>query len=610
MCGISGIFATDDLNGLNIRIGRMCDSMSHRGPNASGTLALGRNVALGHCRLSIIDLQNISNQPMCSNDGRYYIVFNGEIVNYREIKKQIAYDYRTGSDTEVILAAVTEKGLPWLLEHADGMFAFILYDTVTKDILLARDRYGIKPMFYTLTPEKTLIVASEIKGVLNSGLIDAKLNQNTVDDFFAYRYVREPNTLFQNIFQVPHASYIKFDAELNCETICYYSMPEMNFKTKYDERELERCTADILVNTINKWSVADVKVGAFLSGGVDSGILSAVLACNTKNVNTYTIGFPDEGTNEFSYAKAVADKYSTNHHAYTVDIDTYFQRSDGLMSIKDAPLGVPNEILLSILTGELCKDITVVLSGEGADELFGGYGRIYRSAFDYESADMGDATFFQYFTGIYEYVPRWFRDKYLFNASELSDYRYGNDRRIEEDFSDHRNEENIFRYFHDYHIQGLLQRLDSCTMQYSVEARPPFLDHKLIDFVYEEIPYSLKLKWKSEEARQKAKGLKANQYSEELDTPKYILKKIAERYLDNENIYRKKMGFPVPLNSNFENIQVLAGELLKGSSVLNIRDYDEFLMDTKSLSNYGQLLWMCVGIEKFAREYFDKNWKY
>ena len=199
-------FSKIDLVDINRRISNMCDSM-YRICQMLLALLRFQNAALGHCRLSIIDLQNASNQPMCSNNGRYYLVYNGEIVNHKEIRASVKYQYRTNSDTEVILAAVQVKGIDWLLKNADGMFAFILYDTVENAIYVARDRFGIKPVFYTITKDESLVIASEVKGILSSGLVDANLYQNALDDYLAFRYVREPYSFFKDIYQVPHATY-------------------------------------------------------------------------------------------------------------------------------------------------------------------------------------------------------------------------------------------------------------------------------------------------------------------------------------------------------------------------------------------------------------------
>ena len=607
MCGISAIFSKYKIDKLNLRISNMCEEMKERGPNASGITTILNNIALGHTRLSIIDLNCISNQPMLSNSGRYYIVFNGEIVNYLDIKSKLSYEFKTKSDTEVILASLEEKGIEWFLNNAIGMFAICIYDTKEKSILLARDKVGIKPLYYSLIDDEILVVASEIKAILSSGLVKNILNEDAIDEYLANRYVREPFTFFKNIYQLESGTYILFDKQLNKAQKRYYDIPKLNFKKKYDEKEIIEATENELKETIDRWIISDVKIGAYLSGGVDSSLLSAMVALNKDNLDTYTIGFNDKRTNEFMYAKKVSDIYKTNHKEILIEFDEYMKNWDRLIYFKGAPLGVPNEIALAKMTSKLSNDVTVVISGEGADELFGGYGRIYRSAFEY-SKNKERETFYEYFKNLYEYVPNEFRRKYLkHNKQNMKRYF---DLKIGKEFDNYKNEENIFRYFIKYHIKGLLQRLDTCTMQTSVESRPPFLDGKLIDFVFKEIPYDLKLKWNSRKAEKQAQTMPVNKYSEYLDTPKYILKKISEKYLPNEIIYRKKMGFPIPLQDNIEIMNSLAKEKLLNSRWLNINSYEIFKEDLIKLPNSGQVLWMLINIEKFIEIYFNKDWRY
>ncbi|MDY4077585.1 MAG: asparagine synthase (glutamine-hydrolyzing) [Clostridium sp.] len=607
MCGVSVIFSKHKVDRLNLRISNMIEEMKERGPNASGTITISNNVALGHTRLSIIDLNCMSNQPMVSNSGRYYIVFNGEIVNYLDIGAKLSYKFKTKSDTEVILASIEEKGIEWFLDNAIGMFAICIYDTIEKSILLVRDKMGIKPLYYTLIDNEILVVASEIKAILSSGLVDSILNEEAIDEYLANRYIREPFTFFKNIYQIEASTYIVFDKYLNKIEKKYYDLPKLNFQKKYDENEIIEATENELKKTIDRWIISDVNIGTYLSGGVDSSLLSAMVALKKSNLDTYTIGFNDEKTNEFKYAKKVSNIYKTNHREILIEFDEYIKDWDRLIYFKGAPLGVPNEIALAKMTSKLSKDVTVVISGEGADEVFGGYGRIYRSAFEY-SKEKRTETFYEYFKNLYEYVPNTFRRKYLKsnkqNMKEYFDLKIGNE------FDNYKNEENIFRYFLNYHIKGLLQRLDTCTMQTSIESRPPFLDGKLIDFACKEIPYDLKLKWNDEKSKEQAKTISVDQYSEYLDTPKYILKKVSEKYLPNEIIYRKKMGFPIPLQDNIEIMQVLSKEKLLNSKWLKIDSYDIFKNDLLKLSNSGQVLWMLINVEKFIEIYFNKSWRY
>lgn len=610
MCGINGIFAQQGINQLPDRLKAMNQAIAHRGPDGEGIATFSQNQGFGHRRLAILDLDTRANQPMINNDQTISIIFNGEIYNFQELKKELAgsYKFKTTSDTEVLLAGYQCKGLDWLLDHINGMYSFALFDAPKEKLFLVRDRFGIKPLYYYFK-DHCLIFSSEIKGILASGLFEPSFNPAAIDEYLGYRYVREPNTFFKDIYQVPSAHYLTFHRGEFIQKKKYWQLPELNFETHYDEQKILQATKSRLVDAVHRWLIADVRVGAYLSGGVDSSLTSAIMAQKLKDkVDTYTIGFQEEGFNEFKYAQMVADKYQTNHHAFVLQHKDYFKEWERLISFKDAPLAVPNEIPLAIMTSLLSKDITVVISGEGADELFGGYGRIFRSPFDFKH-QTNYQDFFTYFSHLYEYVPREVRDTYLV---EQRNYRSEFDQQIGSEFLRHKNEENVFRFFHHYHIQGLLARVDMTTMQTSIEARPPFLDHQLIEYVYSEVPYSLKLKWNSPLDNLKAATQTADQYSEILDTPKYILKKIGEDFLPKEIIYRKKMGFPVPLTQWFPKLESMALDLLTQANWVKKDKINELIVEIKESNSTrsGQLLWMFLNVELFKQAYFSKSYKW
>lgn len=588
----------------------MNNSIAHRGPDADQFVTRDDRIALGHRRLSILDLDPRSNQPMRLDGGKYIIVFNGEIFNFKEIAVQLKdyHAFRTSCDTEVLLAAIEYKGVEWALQQANGFFAFAAYNTFDDTTIIARDRFGIKPLFYTIQ-DGAFIFSSEIKGILNSGLVNPVFNNFAIDDYLAMRYVREPYTFFKDIYQVRSSSYLVLNSDVTFSEHKYWSLPALNFDEEYDEDMVVQETEKELLDAFHRWFVSDVPVGSYLSGGVDSSLTTAVLKNYSEHkISTYTIGFEDERYNEFRFAKVIADQYKTDHHALLCSNEHYFSDWIRLIRYKDAPIAVPNEIPLAQMSSALKKDMTVVISGEGADELFGGYGRIFRSAYDYSNDTKGYSTFYDYFIGRYDYVPRSLRDKYL--SFDCKSHREKEDSIIRADFENHRNEENIFRFFHSYHIQGLLQRVDMTTMQTSVEARPPFLDHKLVEYVYTKVPYELKLKWKDADSKQKASTSCSNDYSEILDTPKYILKRISENYIPKELIYRKKMGFPVPLTEWFPQLKERAKVVLKDAKWLNHDELNTMFSDIKENERSGQILWMFMNVQLFYNQYFDRNWKW
>jgi asparagine synthase (glutamine-hydrolysing) len=605
MCGINGIYSRSAIDNLDIRITKMNDSLFHRGPDSGANCTFEKKLALGHRRLSIIDLREVANQPMTSSNNEWHIVFNGEIYNFNEIKAKLNYKFVTDSDTEVILAAVQEKGIEWFIGQSNGMFSIALYNSVNNDLIIIRDRLGIKPLYYYCDEEK-LVFSSEIKGILNSGLVKAEFNEPAVDEYLANRYVRAPYTFFKNIYQVKPGTYLRINKNLSIQEHQYWDIPKsFNRSEEYDENKILLEFEEQLTKAITYRLIADVPLGTYLSGGVDSSLITAITAKNKlEKINTYTIGFKE--LNEFSFSNIIAKKYNTNHHEILMKKEDYMNNWERLITYKDSPLGVPNEIPLAVMSSKLKEKITVVLSGEGADELLGGYGQIFRLPFDYENSSK-KKDFYDVFIEEYEYVPRNMRD-HLLNTP--SGYRQEFDQKIRAQFSEKQNEENIFHFFHSYHVKGLLQRVDMTTMQTSVEARVPFLDHNLIEFSYKQIPYNLKLKWKDIQSKEKAMKMNAKNYSETLDTPKYLLRKLSYKYLPKEIIERKKVGFPVPLTEWFDNLEKMAWELLPNASWLNGKLIEELIGKIKTEQRAGQILWMFINIELFKKNYFQKDWRW
>lgn len=606
MCGINGIISRKNIADIQVRISSMNDSLFHRGPDAGNTVIVERErVALGHRRLSIIDLNERSNQPMVSNSKKWVLVYNGEIYNYKELKKETVYHYTTESDTEVILAFLEEYGIEELLKRCNGMFAFAAYNIEEQCTYICRDRMGIKPLYYYLDDDY-LVFSSEIKGILHSGLVEAVLDEESIDDYLGYRYVREPFTFFKDIRQVEAGTFITINAQSDCVIKRYWDVPtEFNVEENYDEEKICQEFRAKLEDAIMKRTIADVPLGTYLSGGVDSSLLTAVVAQNAnKRLNTYTIGFDE--LNEFEYSDMVAEKYHTQHHKIRITQEDYADELRNVISYKDAPLGVPNEIPLAVMSRELKKDITVVLSGEGADELLGGYGRIFRAPFEYGNHENGMA-FYDFFIGQYEYVPRKIRDQFL-NVSKNRRQVYDN--AIRKMFSDNRNEYNVFHFFHKYHVKGLLQRVDTTTMLASVEARVPFLDHELIEYSYKKVPYSMKLRWNSDVEMEKARSASAKEYSEKYDTPKYLLRKVARDYIPEEVITRKKVGFPVPLDQWNTYILQTAEKELKKATWLKKDTVDSLIQQCQKSGIGNQLIWMFLNVQIFVDMYFNKEWRY
>jgi len=579
MCGINGIisFRKGSIISLNKRIEKMNASMLHRGPD-NNEVYISENFALGHLRLSILDLDNRSNQPMRYKN--HSLVFNGEIFNYKKIREELELDFKTDSDTEVVLLSIVEKGIDWFLSRANGFFAIAIINEENGELILARDRFGIKPLVYSKFND-TLIFSSEIKGLLESGLIEAEFRSDKVEEYLSYRFTLEPDTFFKGIYQVESGTYQIYDHQGYKTERRYWDVPNTKEFSIENEENLVRELSDKVVSAVRDWAITDVPLGAFLSGGVDSSLTSAILSKDIDGLRTYTIGYSEDGYNEFEFASKVSQHIGSDHIELNDDLSSYNKNWEKLIAYKDAPLSVPNEVPLAVMCDELRKDITVVISGEGADELFGGYGKIFRLPYDLSRNGMSQ-NIFDAFIQEYSYISKDFLNKHFIKQSKSFEDKV---RRVLKNSLD--NEDFMYRVFHSIHIKGLLARVDMTSMQASIEARPPFLNHELVEYVYENIPNSLKLRWNDLEP---PKELSSKDYSELYDTPKYPLKKVAEEFIPEEIIYRKKMGFPVPLNDWFVelvkeldlNSNVFKGILSESSS------HEEFINDLREEIRFGQ----------------------
>lgn len=644
MCGILGkIYAAprakQDLN----RFIAALDTIKHRGPDDYDTFH-NEDIIFGHRRLSIIDLSPEAKQPMLSEDGKVILNFNGEIYNYLELKDFLidkGYKFRTSSDSEVLLYLYYEKGID-CLQDLIGMFAFAIHDTRTKTSYIVRDRLGIKPLYYNFE-DGNFTFASEQKAIISLENQDFAVNRAAFSSYLSFRYPILGDTYFEGIKSLAPGSYLHLQNGKLKETN-YWSFSE-KIKEQEDDKGEQfylKKLREILLSAVKYRMIADVPTGAFLSGGVDSSVIVALMSqLSGKRVNTFTIGFDEEGYNEFSYANQVAKRYNTNHREIILSGKDYISTMEKLIGYKDGPLSVPNEVPLYLMSKELKKYITVVLSGEGADEIFGGYGRLFRSPHDYyrknnsKEFNFGEGEWQEFLInhrkryGDKEYSAELdhFYDQYCYTGVKEKESLLQSDAmsntyeaRLKEKFETYFEEvpdgnyyNKIMYAFEKLHIVGLLHRVDMTTMAASVEARVPFVDHRLVEFAFT-IPVKYKLKWKSEKDYFLAKVLNAGQISEVYDTPKYILKKAYEDLLPKEILYRKKMGFPVPLNNwfggEFNNYakEILLDSRSRNRNLFNLDAIEKRLKATKLKEDHGfaMKIWMLINIELFNQQYFDK----
>lgn len=639
MCGILGWQG----NLQRKRFNEALDLMQHRGPDDRGVEAITDTYLFGHRRLSIIDLSENGHQPMDSIDGRYTIVFNGEIYNYKELQNELrakGYQFRSHSDTEVLLAAWHEWNQE-CLHKLIGMFAFAIYDKQKNTTYLVRDRFGIKPLYFYST-EQQFGFASEVKSLLHLIPEKPNINLTSVASFFSFRYPVTQESFFQEVAQLQPGHLLIKEANKTPRIHRYYHLANIlkNTPSRTVDDSYIAEVKKTFESAVNYRLISDVPVGAYLSGGLDSsGVVAQMRQMQKSEINSYTIGFDEPGFNEFSYAQQVAEQCKTQHHELLHSPDDYLQQMADLIALKDAPLGVPNEVSLYKLSIELKKKITVVLSGEGADESFAGYGRIFRSAFDYDRLKLlsqlpaelsfeekqslqnryGDTHFaneLSHFFHLYRYISAedqsgLFTTR-LFNHETIQAMEAPFTRCFDE-FSDKHYADKMMYSFVHLHLPGLLQRVDTTTMAASVEARVPFVDHRLVELAFQ-VNAADKMPFKSPSHKNRAANLTGDLISEQFDTPKAILKSAFSDMLPDNIIHRKKVGFPVPLakwfGAEFQHIaqeQLIDGALLDYGLIHN--EYVENIIKhatRKPSHKQGMMLWMLLSMEMFLRQYSPK----
>ncbi len=377
MCGINGIFGVEKVKDARGIVQSMNNAISHRGPDADGIYE-GSNVVLGHRRLSIIDLSIESNQPFFSDDKRYVMVFNGEIYNYNELKSELSdFNFRTNSDTEVLLNAYRKWGIEFI-SRLEGMFVFAIWDSQRNELLIVRDRLGIKPV-YIFRNDNSILFSSELRALLSSELIPRNINEASLTDYLRYQTVHAPQTMIEGVeMMMPGHYMIINDNEVKIRK--YWSL-DTCAKNISDNTTFEGVKANVFSlfeKAVKKRLVADVPFGAFLSGGIDSSAVVAMMARNSSApVKTFCISFDESEFSEAKYAKIISEKYSTDHTEIKLKPDDFLKLLPGALAAMDHPSGDgPNTFVVSKVTKE--AGITMALSGLGGDELFAGYDSFMR----------------------------------------------------------------------------------------------------------------------------------------------------------------------------------------------------------------------------------------
>ena len=623
MCGITGIYHLATPKPVDpARIERMCAAMAHRGPDGQGVWT-APGVGLGHVRLSIIDLAG-SPQPMASSDGRAMLVFNGEIYNYRELREELrgsGAEFRTDGDSEVILAAWQRWG-PTCVTRLHGMFAFAIYDLEARTLFLARDRLGVKPLFYAPLSDGSLAFASELKGLLANPLLRRELDPLAIEDYMTWGYVPDHRSILAGVHKLPagHTLLLRHGAPLPAP-VQYW---DVSFAERRQGRasDLEAELLHLLRQAVTSRMVADVPLGAFLSGGVDSSAVVALMAeASSTPVKTCTIGFDVAALDESAYAQQIATRFATDHRARQVSPDDFAQ-VDTLAAMFDEPFADAS----ALPTWRVCQlareSVTVALSGDGADEAFAGYRRHkFQRAEDRLRGLAPQALRGPVLGGLgaaypkADWAPRPLRAKTtLLSLAGTSEAGYARavailppelraglyspeflklrgDYRAEQPFeavmrsAQARSGLDRAQYADlKFWLPGdILTKVDRTSMAVSLEAREPLLDHRLIEFAAA-LPEALRTR--------RGEG-------------KWLLKKTMQRYLPDEVLYRPKQGFVMPIAQWFRGPLAESARTIGSSAALARTGW----FDAKRLgavadehiagrSDHGRLLWQLLMLNK------------
>ena len=609
-------------------------TLSHPRPDSEG-YHQGNAFSFGHTRLSIVDLNPRSNQPMHDSTKNTYLTFNGEIYNYKEIKKALAKEgceFRTSSDTEVILESYRRWG-DGFLEHLNGVFAFGLYDIRSGAFLLARDRIGVKPLYYSILG-KEICFASEPKAIIAYRNESNRINLNAVSSFLSYRTVLGTESFFSGInsLEPGTALWIKNG---NITVTKYW---DLDFNGRKGTPETVESIGALVSDAIRLQIPADVPYATMLSGGLDSSIIAHELsAAGAGKPRCFTARFEDQGYDESEFARTFSEKLGLPWNPVDIGPSDLLAAARVLIRIKDHPLGMHNELAMLFLSKEIRKHVKVVFCGEGADELFAGYGRIFRAPFDFARMRnilrmppaIGNGILsawgiknrereydeLDFFLNRYYYFPQQEKSN-LFNSDTAKELK--GDARIRSSFeSIFKNPalgnffDKVWTSFIKLHLPGLLGMLDATTMAVGLEARVPFTDHRLVQAAFN-LPNSLKIGWRSPLHHFRALLGPVERFSERHDTTKVALRESYAKKIPESILRRKKMGFPVPLGKwLLEEQRPLVDDLLftKRSKVNDIFDPKQlrewFAKHASSNGDgFGKKLWMLCNLEIFLQEYF------
>lgn len=627
MCGIVGIYNLNGEPASPIALKRMTDSVAHRGPDGEGHWVEG-NVALGHRRLAIIDLSPAGHQPMVSADHRFVLSYNGEVYNFQELRSELeakGYWFRSKTDSEVVLNALAEWGEK-ALARFNGMFALALWDRKEKVLLLSRDRYGIKPLYYTVVGQ-TLLFGSEIKAMMAHGAYRTDLDKEALLEYFTFQNFFTDRTLFKDVRLLPAGGMLHVDGQTRSlrPVTRYWDYNFQDAPTTADEKEYVEELDRLFQQAVNRQLVSDVDIGAYLSGGMDSGSIAAVAATQLPYIKTFTTGFDlssasgvELGYDERAQAEHMSYLFRTEHYEMVLkagDMERAMSRLVWHLEEPRVGQSYPN-----FYTAQLAsKFVKVSLSGGGGDELFGGYPwRYYRAVVNDDFEHYIDKYYLfwqrlipnksiqQVFRPVWKDVSQvWtrdiFRDVFRKHAQQFT---------RPEDYVSHSLYFEARTFLH-----GLLVVEDKLSMAHGLETRVPFLDNDLVDFA-QRVPVRFKLGNLDQVVKlnENEPGAKTLKYFERTRDGKLLLRKAMERYIPESVTKAVKQGFSAPDASWFrgESMDYVRRLLFKGSPLIYEyfdRDATQQLVNEhlEGRQNRRLLIWSLVYFEEWCKTFLASS---
>ena len=631
MCGINGIAFSSKSGQLVSRpvLEAMRDVITHRGPDEEG-LFIDRNVGLGHRRLSIVDVAS-GHQPMTNEDASLHIVYNGEIYNhadYRESLEANGHVYQTHCDTETILHLYEEHGSA-CVDYLRGMFAFAIWDQRKQELFIARDRLGVKPLYYVRRDDGSLFFGSEIKTLLEAGALRPEINYPVLSDYLANHATSGEETLFRGVKRLLPGHVLTWrDGEVNVRRYWDVDFTKDASDTRDDKTYIKQWS-ELFRESVRLRLMADVPLGMFLSGGIDSSAIAAMMSTMVREpIKTFSVAFAEREANELEYARLVAETYKTNHHEIVVSPEQFFDALPRLVWHEDEPLAHPSSVALYFVSHLAAQHVKVVLTGEGSDELLAGYGRYRRTIWNLSMGRRYN-----------KLTPSFARDAlrsqientlptgrlrqklmrtFLVLSPELESIYFDNFAVFPTPMQQHMFTRETRARMHEIdpyvelrrvlshtkdmslldgllyadiktYLHELLMKQDQMSMATSLESRVPFLDHKLVEFTAR-MPDTMKLRGQ---------------------TTKYVLREAMKGVLPEKILTRSKMGFPVPIGTWFRGpFKSIIDEYVLSDRALSRGIFaPDFVRQIVALHQAGEdhaeRLWSLLNFEIWQRQFFD-----